>query len=407
MLFSKGFCRFVGVRYLRAKKGSSFLSVITVISVGGVAVGVLTMVVILSVMAGFEHEMKERLFQAETHIRVEKDDQRFQPPSNFVELIRGASPLVRQVFPVLQTEVILRSGRKVSGAVLKGIQQGQFDHIRSYVTEWAPAQFLKEGDSRILLGQELAFDMGVIPGDRITAVSPLETDGPFGSVPRLKRFVVEGVYKSGVPEQELHDVFTPVAQVESFLREQGQVSHFEITVRDLQDATEVAQLIAGRLGQSFLVRSWQDLNAHLFSSLRLERTVMFFMLIFIIIVASFNILSMLTMTVIEKKRSLSILRAMGATRRQIGKIVLWQGLAIGLVGTTLGGGFGLIICGFLKKYPIIELPDFYYDRTLPVLIQPGVIATVVVTTLLIVLIGAYVPARKASALTPLTGIREL
>lgn len=401
--------RKVGFRYLTSKKSSKFLSIITAISIGGVGIGVLTMVVTLSVMSGFEDELKKRLFAAETHVLIESNDGYFQSSDQLLEQIQSASPMVEKVYPVLRTEVILRSGKKVTGSVVKGIGKEQLDWLKSKVVEWAPAEVLAsdaKGVARMFVGAEMAFDMGVIPGDLITMVSPVEAEGPFGAVPRVKRFVVEGVYKTGIPEQEMHVAFAATADIESFLRQDGVLNAIEVRVAKLEEAPIAAEAIKRRLGAAFLVRPWQELNAHLFQSLKLERTVMFCILIFIVIVASFNIVSTLTMMVLEKKRSLSILRAMGATRRQISAIFIWEGLAIGIFGVSGGVSLGLLVCWGLMRYPIIELPDYFYDRTLPVIIHPESIAIVALTTLFVVLLGAFLPARKASYLTPIQGIRE-
>lgn len=401
--------RKVGFRYLTSKKSSRFLSVITAISIGGVGIGVLTMIVTLSVMSGFEDELKKRLFQAETHVLIESNESFFKSSDQFISDIQASTSSVKNIYPVLSTEVILRSGKKVTGSVVKGVGANQLDWVRSQVVEWASSDVLTQdaaGTPRIFVGSEMAFDMGLMPGDFVTMVSPVEADGPFGAVPRVKRFVVEGIYKTGIPDQELHVVFSAAANIESFLRQEGILNAVEVRVGSLDDAPRAARDIAQKLGPNFLVRSWQQLNAHLFHSLELERIAMFCILIFIVIVASFNIISTLTMMVLEKKRSLSILRAMGATKRQIGAIFLWEGLAIGLVGVCGGTALGLAICYGLKRYPLIELPEYFYDRTLPVHVHPDSIILVACVALAIVLLGALMPARKASDLPPIQGIRE-
>lgn len=403
------FSRMVGWRYLRAKKGSSFLSVITAMSVAGVAIGVFSMILILSVMAGFEHEMKKRLFQAECHIRIDPlvgKNSNFELKSESFEKLKKVSQDIVNIFPVIQTEVILRSGKRVAGAVLKGIGTDQDTRIREHVTEWAPEAALRQEGSKLLLGSELALELGVIPGDILSIVSPVEVEGPLGAVPRIKNFIVEGIYKTGVPEQELHETYTDHGSVQSFLKEHNKFTQIEIIVNKLDNANSAADGIRRWAGTQYLVRSWQEMNAHLFASLKLEKMAMFCMLAFITIVASFNILSMLTMTVIEKRKSLSILRAMGATPSQIGSIVFWQAGSIGIIGSLIGLFIGLSCCILLKTYPVIELPDFYYDRTLPVLIQPILVFLVVLVTLGIVFIGSNIPARKASRLSPLDGIKN-
>lgn len=406
LLFNRSFSRTVGYRFFKAKKSSSFLSLISGISVGGVIIGVLVMVVILSVMAGFEHELKNRLFKAEHHIRIEKvNEQRFALDEGFLEKIAQAYPAAKRIDPVLQTEAILKSGQRVSGAVLRGVSDEAWGAAKTNVVDWAPEEFLSGGEARILLGQELSYELGVVAGDIITAVSPIASTGPLGMAPKMKKFVVQGVYKSGVPEQELHVVFVERKDVESFIRREGEITQIEVTVLDLADAPTAARVLKTSLPKEYLVRSWQDLNAHLFASLRLERLAMFTMLAFIVVVAGFNILSLLTMSIIEKKQSIGILRAMGATKQQITRIFVWMGMWVALYGSFFGLSLGLAICWVLKTYPVIELPEFYYDRTLPVLIRVETIAAILCTTILIVAVGALVPARRAARLTPLASIR--
>ncbi len=409
--WSDGLGRKVGFRYLRAKKSSSFLSLITTISIGGVAVGVLTLIVTLSVMSGFESELKKRLFAAETHVLIENDEGYFRADDVLLGRIQSSFAGITHVFPVLQTEVIMRSGNKVSGGVFKGVNDAQFKWLDSHVTERAPDDFLAGfgPESRLYMGQEMAFEIAVVPGDRVTVVSPVETEGPLGAVPRVKKFVVAGVYKTGIPEQELHVVFAPIAGVESFLHQSGFVNQIEVRLSRFEDAgiaAEKTRALVESVNPAFSARSWQELNAHLFRSLRLERTAMFCILIFIIVVASFNIVSTLTMMVTEKKLSLSILRAMGATPAQIGNVFLWEGFAIGGVGILLGLVTSLLICWGLRKFPLIELPDFYYDRTLPVVVSASSVVWVVVVTLAVVLLGAVIPSRRASRMSPIDGINE-
>lgn len=412
------FARFFGVRLFLAKKNSSFLSVISAISVGGVAVGVLVMVVILSVMAGFERELKGRLFKAETHVRIDlaspgqdtavNGSLRFSADESLMEKIRQSVPPQTNVDGILQAEAVLKSGKRVSGAILKGISTTHWDRQKAMVVEWASEDFLGEYDSmaRVLLGQELSYELGVVPGDVLTAVSPAMSGGPLGMAPRMKKFLVEGVYKSGVPEQELHVVYAHVRDVESFVRQAGVLSQIELTMKNLETAPVISRRLADELGKQYLVRSWQELNAHLFSSLKLERAAMFTMLAFIVLVAGFNILSLLTMSIIEKKRSIGILRAMGATKTQVTQAFVWMGVAVAVTGITIGVSLGLAICFFLKTYPIIELPDFYYDRTLPVLIDAPLIALICTLALLLVTLGAVIPAKRAAKLTPLSGIQS-
>jgi lipoprotein-releasing system permease protein len=320
-------------------------------------------------------------------------------------------PRVAEVHPILATEAILRVGEKVSGVVVKGVETAKLSRIRSMVTEASSPQLLVERDGAetirlpgIFVGQELAYDLGIIPGDVVLLISPTQTEGPLESVPRMKRYVLEGVYRSGVPEQELHQVFTEMAHVRAFLRKRDRVSAWEISLKQFDQAPNLGTEIS-KLAPTYRVKDWVQMNSHLFASLKLERFAMFIVLGFIVVVASFNIVTTLTLMVMEKKRDLSILAAMGATKGALGAIFLAEGLLIGSVGILGGLGLGGVICGVLKRYPILELPDVYYDRTVPVNFEWIYFAGTAGLAGLIVLLACLYPSLRAREFSPMEGIR--
>jgi lipoprotein-releasing system permease protein len=411
----------VGFRYLKSKKNSRFLSFITLISMVGVALGVTALVVVLSVMDGFEVEMRKRLMNQELHLLItpRQSAEGFEGGKVSVATFEAsdvakrlhASPEVKEINPVLQTEAILRGGRKVSGVVVKGIEAPRLDEIGKTLTESANSPLgtpdfgaERGGLAKVYLGQSLADEMDLIPGEIVTIISPTETDGPFSTIPRLKRLLVAGVYHSGAPEEEMHTVYAEMGAVRSFLRRAGVVSQWEIVLKDFNQA-EAMKAKLGRDDGPFLVQDWMDLNAHLFASLRLERLAMFISLVFIVIVASFNIVTTLTLMVLEKKREISILKAMGARDPEIGAIFLAEGLLIGGVGTGLGMTLGFAICFALRRWQFIQLPDVYFDRTLPVSFLPQYYAIIAVSALFIVLCASVYPSLRAARTDPLRGIR--
>lgn len=411
----------VGLRYLKSKKNSRFLSFITILSMVGVALGVTSMIVVLSIMDGFEAELKKRLMSSDLHVlitptaQVEGFDRGFVPKTALDDAKVRASLKNRDdvlsFWPVVSTEAILRTGRKVSGIVLKGVSGERLARLKSQIVESAEPSMLsqREGAESIRLpsvfvGQELAYEMGLIPGDQVTLISPTETEGPVEGVPRLKRYVVEGIYRSGLPEQELHTVFAGEGAVRSFLRRADVLSSWEVTVRDFERSRQVADQIRA-LTPGFKVEDWVQLNSHLFASLKLERVAMFVILAFIVIVASFNIVTTLTLMVLEKKREISMIKAMGAGDGQVAAIFLAEGLLIGGVGIVGGAALGFFLCSILKRYEFITLPDIYYDRTLPVTFDPWYYLGVSFCALLIVLVACLYPSRRAAKLNPLDGIR--
>ena len=411
----------IGFRYLRSKKNSRFLSFITFISMFGVMIGVTALIVVLSVMDGFESELKKRLMSSDLHILITPkaevasfdrgyvNTQEFDA-SGVGERLR-TDPRVESVWPIVSTEVILKSGRKITGSVLKGVTAERLERLKKQVSEMAEAKMLvkqEKGETirlpGVFVGQEMAYEMGLIPGDFVTLISPTETEGPFSTVPRLKRFVVEGIYRSGMPEQELHTVFAQDHAVRGFLRRASVVSQWEVTLKEFDEAVPVASTIRSSL-PNFRVEDWVQMNAHLFAALTLERLAMFVILAFIVVVASFNIITTLTLMVLEKKKDIAVLKTMGAENAQVAAIFLSEGLLIGGVGVAGGVVFGLLICLALKRWEFIQLPDVYIDRTLPVNFRPEYYAVIALSALVIIVVACLYPSRRAAKLTPLDGIR--
>lgn len=420
-LWASPWTRWVGTRYLKSKKNSRFLSFITFLSVLGVGVGVTAMIVVLSVMDGFEAEIKKRLMSTDLHILVKPTTlvQGFEngfAPKTALDQAQVAEKMkadhrVSSFWPIVSTEAIFRSGRKVTGVVLKGVTSERMVRLKSKITESADPQLLVQRDGAdvlrlpgVFVGQELAYEMGLIPGDRVTLISPTETEGPVEGVPRLKKFVVEGIYHSGLPEQELHTVFAEDSSVRSFLRRSDVISEWEVTMHDFERAPEIAKEIR-QMAPNFKIQDWVELNSHLFASLRLERMAMFVILAFIIVVASFNIVTTLTLMVLEKKKEISILKAMGARHSQVAAIFLSEGLLIGGLGIVGGTLLGFFLCSILRRYEFITLPDIYYDRTLPVTFNSGYYLGVALCAWFIVLAACLYPSRRAARLNPLDGIR--
>lgn len=420
-LLHRSWTRWIGFRYLRSKKSSSFLSFITLLSVGGVALGVAATVIVLSVMDGFEEKLRKRLTSTRLHILVTPT---LKTPGVDEGMVRGSGltsqlkkleskPEVVSVNPVIATEAILRAGRVVYGVELKGLQKDYLQVIEKTLIEKAKPQMLvqKQGAETIrfpglYIGRELAYDVGLVPGDILTLISPLETMGPFGAIPRLKRFVVEGIYQSEEIDHEMGTVYASASGVQSFLRRRGVVSQWEIELTDFEKAPAIAETIRKEVSSGLRVRDWIQLNSSLFASLRLERVAMFIAMLFIVIVASFNIVTTLTLMVLEKKKEVSILSAMGATRSQVGAIFLAEGIFIGAVGIAIGLATAFVLSHLLKTYEFIQLPDVYYDRTLPVSFQPHYYLIIGAAAMVIVLFACVYPSLRAARMHPIEGIRS-
>jgi lipoprotein-releasing system permease protein len=413
---------YVARRYLKSKRNTEFLSLSSILSLSGIALGVGAIIVVLSVMSGFEHQLREKLVTSDLHVLITPKasfpgfEMGWVPRAELGQMPALASMSTSAEVDLLSyqlsTEVVLKAGNKVSGILLKGIEGEKLKRVKKGLVEEALPQMLVEREgptairhSGIFIGKELAYEMGLIPGDFVTVISPSQMDGPFNNIPRVKRFVVEGVYHFGVPEQESHVAFTSLTNVESFLRRKGVVSEIEVALKDSAGSPDfVARFLPGLT--DLRVRDWNELNANLFASMRLERLAMFLILLFTVIISSLNIVSTLTLLVQEKIKEISILKAMGATPKNIRGIFIWKGVLIGGSGVLIGGLGGFLICIVLKKFPFISLPDVYYDRTLPVSFDPVYFVGVPLISFVIVCVASYYPAKGASKLTPLEGIRE-
>jgi lipoprotein-releasing system permease protein len=413
--------RFVARRYLKTKRNTRFLSLSTGLSMGGIGLGVAAIIVVLSVMSGFELQLREKLVSSDLHVLMNPDstfpnfDQGFvnrDEIKSMPAIASMASSKDVDLFSfILGSEVVLRAGNKVSGVEVKGVDENRMARIKKSLTEEALPQMLVDRDGPdatrypgVFIGKELAYDLGLIPGDFVTIISPSEMDGPFSNIPRIKRFIVEGIYHLGVPDQESSIVFTPIANMESFLRRKNAVSSIEVTLKHANDSESFVSRYRKQL-PGIRVRDWNELNSNLFASMKLERLAMFLILLFTVMIASLNIVSTLTLLVQEKLKDISIFKTMGATQNDISGIFVWKGILIGGSGVAFGTAFALLACIALRKFQFISLPDVYYDRTLPVSFDPTYFVGVPLVSFAIVCIASYFPAKKASELTPLQGIR--
>ena len=259
----------------------------------------------------------------------------------------------------------------------------------------------------IILGKHLAANLGIVRGDSVYMITPRGTLSPAGHIPAMVKFKVVDTFESGMYEFDGALAFINLTQAQRMLRMPASASGIEIRLADLDQAASLGETIQTAVGSNYTVKTWQQINRNLFSALRLEKTVMFIILALIIMVAAFNIAGSLVMMVMEKRKDIAILKTMGATARTIGKVFVIKGLAIGLVGITLGTVAGLIVCTLLERYALIRLPaDVYYISSLPVNLKAMDVLTIGLCALMICLAATVYPARQAAGIDPVEAIRH-
>ncbi len=394
----------VASRHLRSRRKHAFVSLITVISILGVMVGVAALITVISVMTGFSSYMQDRILGTTSHILITgvggiEDVQ--DVVSRVVDLdgVLAAAPYV-------MGQSLLKVEGEVTGVVVRGIDPVQEAGVTDLASNMTRGSLGDLDDDGIVIGVELARQRGLRVGDQLTLVSPSEISSPFGMVPLMERFAVQGVFDTGMYEYDTGLVLVTSKAAQIFFDLGDSVTGVAVKTDDIYRTHEIAQRIQSELGYSFWVRDWREMNQNLFSALKLEKITMFIILVLIIVVAAFNIIGTLILVVMEKGREIAILKAMGATRKNIGRIFMLEGLIIGLGGTALGLILGLGLCYILANYQFVELPaSVYYVTTLPVKVQLLDVAAICLAAMVVSFTATVYPARRASLLNPVEILR--
>ncbi len=417
---------FISLRHLRHRKSQKFISLITWISIGGVAVGVMALIIVIAVMSGFGKDLRDKILGTNSHIVVSNlTGGGIHAYNDIIKEIETV-PGVKSAGPFILSQVMLTRGERVAGVVIRGIdleikskisdlEKNLVDGKLSYLKN-PPVIEGKTGKSRdgIILGRELSRSLGAYPGDMVSMVSPVARMTPLGLIPKLKTFQVVGLFDSGMYEYDSNLGFIALDASQKFFGMKGQASGIEIRIDEIDDAALIGQTIKDKLGFPYHARDWMSMNRNLFSALKMEKIVMFIILILIILVAAFNIISTLFMVVMDKTKDIAILKSMGATRNSIMKVFSYQGLIVGISGTFLGcvGGFTVVpnlneIVAFLESVLGIDIfpKDVYYLSRLPSDIQYFDSFMIIIFSIVICYLASLYPAWRASKLDPVDGLR--
>jgi lipoprotein-releasing system permease protein len=412
---------FIALRYLRARRRERFISLITVIATAGVAIGVMTLDIVLSIMTGFEEDLRDRILGFTPHVLVSRDGGgAIDDYEQLVEAIR-AVPGVWKTSPLVYGQLMLSAPGAAAGASLRGIApDGEAAaELESYLAggsvrrlgeRWA----VPLGNGRgatvqlpgIVLGVELARQLGVEPGSTVNVVSPIGKSLRLRAAAPARRFVVVGTFDAGMPQYDGTRAYVALEEAQQLYGLAAAVNHVEVRVRDLYAANRVAERIRAAVGPAFEVRDWMEENANLLAVLTLQKTAYFVVLLLIVLVAAATIVATLIMVVMDKRKDIAVLKSMGAPRAGIGRIFVWKGIILGVAGTIAGNLGGLAGCWALARYEFIQLPkEVFYVSTVPVKMYPEYFAAVTVAALAICFLATIYPARQAARLAPVDIIR--
>jgi len=405
----------VGLRYTRAKRRNHFISFISMASMLGIAIGVMALIVVLSVMNGFQKELRARILGVASHVQISGADGRL---ANWREVARAASADadVLAAAPYVSAQGLLANQQNVQGALVRGVVpelEDQVADIGSHMKRGSLAN-LKPGQFGMVLGVELAHSVGARLGEKVVLIAPQGQVTPAGILPRIKQFTVVGIFEVGMYEYDAGLALVSLEDAQKLYRLGDEVSGVRLKLKDLFRAPEVARDLTRTLPGDLYIADWTRSHANFFRAVQIEKNVMFIILTLIVAVAAFNLVSTLVMAVTDKQPDIAILRTLGATPTSIMKIFVVQGSLIGVIGTAIGviGGI-LIALNVDVVVPAIETlfrvqflaKDVYYISELPSDLQNRDVVTVGVMSLLLSLLATLYPSWRASRVNPAEALR--
>lgn len=403
---------FVARKYLRAKKSQGFISFTSALSVFGIAIGVMALIVVIAVMNGFEEDIKAKLLGTQSHLVIAGYGNELARPAQALAAI-GQDPEVIGASPFILSEGLLSAAGGVRGVVIRGIDPVTAVKVIRLKEIMTAGTYEALDESGILLGSELARKTGVLVGDSVTLISPAGDFTPLGMIPTSMSFIVKGVFSTGMYEYDSTMAYIALSAAgRLFMKEVP--TGIEVKLKDIYRADTVGRRLSARLGPGFWASTWMDMNRSLFSALKMEKVVMYIILLFIILVAVFSIVSTLIMLVMEKRKDIAILKSMGATAGKILGIFMTLGMVIGVSGTGLGLALGLLLAHNLNPvvhavewlFRVQVMPsDVYYITGLPTKVYAGEVAAIVVAALALCFLATIYPARQAARQDPVEVLR--
>ena len=406
---------FLGFRYTRARSRDNFISFITVASMLGIMIGVMALIVVLSVMNGFHKEIRERILGMVSHATITSFEGGLEDWPQAMELAKQ-HPEVIDAAPYVESQVMLVNGQNVAGALMRGIDPGLEPRVADISDKMTVGSLddLADKSYNIVLGKELAMALGVTTGDKVTVITPHAMVTPVGTMPRLKRFTVSGIFEVGMGDFDSGVALMHIRDAARLSRLENAVTGVRLKVRDLYDAQQVAFELADQMKDIYYVKDWSHYRRNFFEALKTEKRMMGFILFLIVLVAAFSVIIAMIMVVKEKQSDIAILRTIGASSRSIMKIFLVQGATIGVFGVVLGVIAGVLlalnveqIVSWLEEMLGFEAidSDLYYISRLPSDVQAGDVTLIATVAFVITVLFALLPAARAARTQPAEALR--
>lgn len=410
---------FIGLRYLRAKRRTRTLSLNTFISITGITLGVAALIGTLGIMTGFKEDMQAKILGTTAHVVVQ--ERGHQTMAGYLDLVNKIEsvPGVIAATPYIFKQVLLTSKTGVQGIILRGIdptkeprvteiakniKYGEVRDLAHPPTETPQTEHSSPPKPGIILGKELALRLGVFVGNTVNVVSPVGPIRALSMTPKIRPFQVVGIFESGMYEYDSSLAYISLQEAQKFFSLGNTVTGIQVKVQDVFMAHTIAERINAVLGTAYTARDWMELNRNLFSALKLEKTMMFLLLVLITLVASFNIVGTLTMIVNEKQREIAILKAMGATPAAIMRIFMLNGIVIGLTGTAIGIPLGYTFLWLIEHYWTFD-PTVYYISHIPVHVEGLDVLLVACSAMFISFAATLYPSWQAAKLAPVSALR--
>lgn len=414
MLFSR-FELTVGLRYLRAKQKSSFVSFISFVSIIGIALGVAALITVLSVMNGFQKEIRSKIIGVTAHMQLMDAAGQLSGWEDIAQKVKKNKHVLNYA-PYVDGQALVSYDGNVSGVLVRGIKpslEKTVDDFGSHLISGKPDSLIP-GKFNVIIGKELARMLGVQLGDKITLIAPDGQVTPAGMIPRLKQFTITGIFNMHMFEYDGGLVLIDMADAQVLFKMNDTVSGIRLTVDDVMNTKQIKQQLGRLLPDNILASDWIDQHANYFSAVELEKKMMFVILTLIVAVAAFNLVSTLVMTVNDKRADIAILRTMGASKRNITRIFILQGGVSGIIGTVSGTVLGLLLATYIGQIVhFFELltgtklisSDVYMIDYLPSQIIPGDVMSIFIVSILLSIIATIYPSRNAAKTDPVEALR--